>query len=83
MKLKLRTFFGNQGNQIFTMKFSNDSKMIAAGTIDGDIKIYDVMEGKNITMARSWMKTEAPTTSVRWRPKKGDIDSNFLVATNA
>lgn len=57
--------------------------MVATGTIDGDIKIYDVAEGKNLTVARSWVKLEGPTTSVRWRPKRGQIDPNYLVATNA
>ena len=56
MKLKLKTFFGNQGSQIFSLKFSNDNKMLATGTIDGDIKVYNVAEGKTLTVARSWHK---------------------------
>lgn len=56
MKLKLKTFFGNQGSQIFSLKFSSDNKMIATGTIDGDIKVYNVAEGKTLTVARSWHK---------------------------
>ena len=57
--------------------------MIATGTIDGDVKVYDVFEGKNLTLARSWFKLEGPTTSIRWRPKRGEIDPLYLVATNA
>lgn len=45
--------------------------MIATGNIEGDIKIYDVLEGKTLTVARSWMRSENPTTSIRWRPKRG------------
>ena len=82
MKLKLKTFFGNQGSQIFSLKFSSDSKMIATGTIDGDIKVYNVAEGKTMTIARSWQKGENATTCLRWRPKQGEIDLHHLAATS-
>jgi hypothetical protein len=36
------TFVGNTNTQVFSVRFSNDDSMLVAGTIDGDVTIYDV-----------------------------------------
>ena len=83
LKIRVRNFFGNQDNQVFTLKFNNNDKLLATGTIDGEVKIYDVVEGKNTAIAKSWSKSESSTTSVRWRPKRGEVDPHYLVATSS
>lgn len=40
----MNTFVGNTNSQVFCTRFSNDDKMVVTGTIDGDIKVYDVYE---------------------------------------
>jgi WD40 repeat protein len=38
----MNTFVGNTNSQVFCARFNNDDKMIVTGTVDGDIKVYDV-----------------------------------------
>lgn len=56
--------------------------MLATGTINGDIKVYNVAEGNTLTIARSWGKAENPTTCVRWKPGKEEAGQHYLVGTS-
>lgn len=77
------TFMGNTHTQVFSVRFSNDDKLLATGTIDGDVNLYETIESKTIGLGKSWRKESLPTTGIRWKPKVGDKDFNIFVTTCA
>lgn len=52
------------GNEVLAVRFSNDENYLAAGTVDGTIKIYDVITNK-LRNAIPGSKESLPITCLR------------------
>eukprot|EP00002_Diphylleia_rotans_P039847 TRINITY_DN9346_c0_g1_i1.p1 TRINITY_DN9346_c0_g1~~TRINITY_DN9346_c0_g1_i1.p1 ORF type:complete len:348 (+),score=62.37 TRINITY_DN9346_c0_g1_i1:52-1095(+) len=60
---------GDSPSDIYSVKFSTDEQMIAAGYGDGSVKIFNTVTGKSITTLTSITKSmNLPVPALRFRP---------------
>ena len=72
-------------SDVFTVKFSPDSQLVAAGCGDGGIRVFNAGTGRlsyNLNVQAAG--TGYPTTCIRFRPATGAYKTrNVLLAANA
>ena len=68
MKPHVINFFGDIHTQVFTLSVSNNSKYVAAGCDNGDVKVYNIETGKILMMGNTSRLSGYPNTAVKWRP---------------
>ena len=69
-------------SEIYSVRWSPDDSLIAAGCSDGTVKVYSGLYGTLIRTMNSRLSPEVyPVTSVRWRPESGPSKTrNILLA---
>lgn len=70
-------------NQVFCLRFSPDSKFIAAGCGDGSVRVFN-SDGKMAYMLNAASKDALPATVIRFRPSESTSRSkNMLIIGSA
>ncbi|KAL4467051.1 hypothetical protein ABPG74_010648 [Tetrahymena malaccensis] len=83
-KLSLQRQIQIKDIDIFSLRFSQDDKFIAAGCADGSVKILNAGNGQQLGSLQGAIHIlNAPTTSVRWKPKLQQNDSYQLLSVNS
>jgi WD40 repeat protein len=55
--------------EVFSIKInSNDDKSAAVGCSNGEVKVYDIYEGKVIMIGHTSRMAGYPCTAVKWKP---------------
>jgi WD40 repeat protein len=71
-------------SEVFTVRFSPDSKLLAAGCGDGAIRVFSATDGRLVYVLQAGSSTSLPTTAIRFRPVSSSARTkNVLVAANA
>lgn len=67
-KPQMVDFFGDVHTEVFCVHTNSDQKMMAAGCSNGDVRVYNLAEGKLLMMANTSRKSGFPNTGLRWNP---------------
>ena len=71
-------------SEVFVVRWSPDSKYLAAGSGDGSIKVFNTQTGHVAFDLQSGSAAALPATSIRFRPSNDSTRTkNVLVSTNA
>ena len=73
--IKLVNFFGDVSTEVFTLKVSQNNKMVAAGCSNGEAKLYDIYDGNILKISNTSRLSGYPTTGIQWKPIK---ESDFV-----
>lgn len=74
---------GEPNTKIYSLRFSDDDKYLAAATSDGDVHIYNMNMMKRSYVLTPDSSKKTPFSCVRWRPKNtARKTKNVLVTTN-
>ena len=65
---KIVNFFGDVNTECFCLHTSRDDLMVAAGCSNGDVRVYNILEGSLTMMANSSRLSGYPNTAVKWNP---------------
>lgn len=68
-RLKVVNFFGDIHTEVYCLSVSPDHENVAVGCSTGDVKVYNIFEGKIILMGNSSRLSGYPNTGIRWNPK--------------
>mmetsp|Transcript_1059 Transcript_1059/g.1821 ORF Transcript_1059/g.1821 Transcript_1059/m.1821 type:complete len:454 (-) Transcript_1059:17-1378(-) len=80
---KLKKIDASEGAEVFCVRFSPDSKFIAAGCGDGSVRVFNA-EGKMSYMLNAGPLDSLPCTAIRFRPTTTTSRSkNMLICGNA
>lgn len=83
-KMALRVTISDNSSEVFCLRFSPDSKYLAAGTGDGAIRVFNSQYGNTAYNLQGGSSAALPTTSIRFRPLNPAIKTkNVLIAANA
>ena len=69
-KSRAVNFFGDIHTEVFAVKVSADDKYVGAACSNGEVKIYDVNEGKVINIGNTSRLAGYPCTGFKWKPKR-------------
>ena len=78
MKPRVVNFFGDIHTEVFCLSINPEDKLAAAGCSNGDVKVYNIHEGKLLMMGNTSRLSGYPTTGIKWNPKS----SKELTACN-
>ena len=72
-------------SEVFSVRFSPDGKLLAAGCGDGAIRVYNALNGNLAYELKqpAGPNIGLPTTSIRFRPLGASKTKNVLIAANA
>lgn len=65
-------FFGDIHTEAFSVRVNPNDKVVAVGCANGEVKIYDIYEGKVLSIGNTSRMSGFPCTSVRWKPVSTD-----------
>ncbi len=71
-------FFGDVHTEVFAAKVNTNDKIVAVGCSNGEAKVYDIFEGKVLSIGNTSHLAKFPCTAVRWKP----INTEDFVACN-
>lgn len=63
-------FFGDIHTEVFSVKVNSNDKIVGVGCSNGEAKVYDIYEGKVLTINNTSRMSGYPCTSFRWKPIK-------------
>ena len=70
--------------EVFSVRFSPDDKLLAAGCGDSVVRIFHGDDGRlAYNLEREGSHSRLPTTCLRWKPAAGGGTKNVLLAANA
>lgn len=65
-------FFGDIHTEVFSVKVNENDKYVAAACSNGEVKVYNIGEGKVMNIGNSSRLSGYPCTGLRWKPKSVD-----------
>ena len=68
-KPRVVNFFGDIHTEVFCLDTNSEDKYVAAGCSNGDVKVYEIYEGKLLMMGNTSRLSGYPNTGIRWNPK--------------
>lgn len=83
-KLNLKVTISDNTSEVFCVRFSPDSKYLAAGCGDGAIRVFNAQYGNTAYNLQGGSIASLPTTAIRFRPLNPSIKTkNVMIAANA
>jgi COMPASS component SWD3 len=70
--IKLVNFFGNVHTEVFNIKVNVNNTIVAAGCANGEVKVYDILDGKLLKIGNTSRLSGYPATGLCWKPLKTD-----------
>jgi COMPASS component SWD3 len=67
-------------SEVFTVRFSNDSTLIATGCNDGNVRVYASGKGSLVYTLPPGIPDAMPVTALRFRPAAASKTKNVLLA---
>lgn len=74
----LVNFFGDVHTEVFSLRVSSNQKNVIAGCSNGEAKLYDIIEGKVLSIHNTSRMVGYSCTSAKWKP----VHSDDYVACN-
>lgn len=65
-------FFGDVNTKVFTLKVHQNDSYVAAGCSNGEVKVYNIAEGKVMNIGSTSRLSGYPCTGLKWKPKNID-----------
>jgi hypothetical protein len=62
-------FFGDVHTEVFALRVNSNDKKVVAGCSNGEAKLYDLIEGKVLSINNTSRKADYPCNAVKWQPK--------------
>jgi len=66
--MKVVNFFGDVYTETFSVKVDHTDKVVGAGCSNGEVKVYDIYDGKVLSIGNTSRMSGFPCTSFRWKP---------------
>lgn len=61
-------FFGDVHTEVFSLKVSADDKFVGAACSNGEVKVYNIYEGKILNIGNTSRLAGYPCTGFKWKP---------------
>jgi hypothetical protein len=71
-KSKVVNFFGDVHTEAFAARVSANDRMVAVGCANGEAKVYDIYEGKILSIGNTSRMSGFPCTGLKWKPISAD-----------
>ena len=84
VKITHKYTLGNTEKPTFCVRFSPNDKLIATGSFDGTIRIFNVQLGTTAYIMNEKMFDPMPTTQIKWRPSRSmAVTKNVIISVNS